>query len=422
MAGEQGSLLEGCRVLDVADEKGMLCGKLLGDLGADVVKIEPPGGDSARNIGPFYKDIPHPEKSLHWFYANLHKRGITLNLETPDGREIFNRLVENADIVVESFEPGYMESLGLGYPELEKINPGIIVTSITPFGQTGPYAHYKATDLVGVAMGGMVQIFGELDRPPNRISAPQFYFLGGLHGAVGSMVAYYHRELTGVGQHVDVSCQQAVVLSLFLIAEIWDMLKFNYRGLGPSYGGRMPDGTVVFNRVIFPCKDGYVFLLLTGGAAASWVNSSKALVEMANQEGMALEMKDYPWEEMDTLKVTQEDFNRFTQSIGPFIETKTKAELLNAALERDIILAPVSTLKDVAESPQLAFRGFWEKVEHPELGETITYPGCPIETSEIPYRVQRRAPLIGEHNEEVYVEELGYSKEQLVVLKNRGII
>lgn len=184
----------------------------------------------------------------------------------------------------------------------------------------------------------------------------------------------------------------------------------------------MPDGTVVFNRVIFPCKDGYIFLLLTGGAAASWVTSSKALVEMANQEGMALEMKDYPWEEMDTLKVTQEDFNRFTQSIGPFIETKTKAELLNAALERDIILAPVSTLKDVAESPQLAFRGFWEKVEHPELGETITYPGCPIETSEIPYRVQRRAPLIGEHNEEVYVEELGYSKEQLVVLKNRGII
>jgi len=422
MAGEQGSLLEGCRVLDVADEKGMLCGKLLGDLGADVVKIEPPGGDSARNIGPFYKDIPHPEKSLYWFYANLHKRGITLNLETPDGREIFNRLVENADIVVESFEPGYMESLGLGYLELEKINPGIIVTSITPFGQAGPYAHYKATDLVGVAMGGMVQIFGELDRPPNRISAPQFYFLGGLHGAVGSMVAYYHRELTGVGQHVDVSCQQAVVLSLFLIAEIWDMLKFNYRGLGPNYGGRMPDGTVVFNRVIFPCKDGYIFLLLTGGAAASWVNSSKALVEMANQEGMALEMKDYPWEEMDTLKVTQEDFNRFTQSIGPFIETKTKAELLNAALERDIILAPVSTLKDVAESPQLAFRGFWEKVEHPELGEPITYPGCPIKISEIPYTVQRRAPLIGEHNEEVYVEELGYSKEQLVVLKNRGII
>lgn len=421
--GEQGdTLLGGCRVLDLADAKGLLCGKLLGDLGADVIKIECPGGDPARNIGPFYEDTPHPEKSLFWYYTNLHKRGITLNIETPDGKEILKRLVATADFVVESFEPGYMEGLGLGYSELERINPGIVMTSITPFGQTGPYAHYKASDIVGVSLGGMVRILGELDRAPNRISAPQFYFLGGLHGAVGSLVAYYHRELTGEGQHVDVSCQQAVVLSLMCVTELWDMLKFSYRGLGTSYGGRMPDGTVAFNRVIFPCKDGFIFLLMTGGAAASWVSSSKALVELANRDGFALELKDYSWEQMDTLTVTQEELNRFTESISPFIRTKTKSELLNIALENDIILAPVSTMQDVAENPQLAFRDFWVKVEHPELEVTMPYPGYPIKISQIIYRVQRRAPLTGEHNEEIYETELGYAKEQLVSLKSRGII
>ena len=185
-------LLAGCRVLDLADEKGILCGKILGDLGADVIKLEPPGGDPARHNGPFYKDIPHPEKSLFWWYTNLNKRGITLNLETEDGRDLFRRLVRTAHFVIESFEPDYMASLGLSYAELEKINRRVIMTSITPFGQSGPYAHYKATDLVGVAIGGMVRMYGDPGRPPVRISAPQFYFLGGIHGAVGSTMAHYY--------------------------------------------------------------------------------------------------------------------------------------------------------------------------------------------------------------------------------------
>jgi crotonobetainyl-CoA:carnitine CoA-transferase CaiB-like acyl-CoA transferase len=420
---EQGaSLLQGCRVLDLADEKGILCGKLLGDLGADVIKIEPPGGDAARNVGPFYKDIPHPEKSLFWFYTNLHKRSITLNLETSDGREIFKRLVKTADFVLESFEPGYMESLGLGYSQLEKINPRVIMTSITPFGQVGPYSHYKATDLTGVAMGGMVYIYGEMDRPPNRLSCPQFYFLGGLHGATGSMVAHYHRELTGEGQHVDVSCQQAVVLSLMIVAEIWDMLKFNYRGMGPFYAGARPGGLPLFSQVIYPCKDGHVFLLLTGAAQAGMVASSKALVEMANREGIALELKDYPWQTIDAATISQEELTRLTDAICEFIKTKTKAELSSVALEKGILLAPLTTVKDVAENPQFATRGFWQQVEHPELDTTITYPGYPIKLNEVPYQIQRRAPLIGEHNEEIYEKELGFSQEQLVILKNCAVI
>ena len=335
-------LLEGCRVLDLTDEKCSLCSKLLAELGADVIKVEPPGGDPARSIGPFYRDIPHPEKSLFWFFTNLHKRGITLNIELPEGRDIFKELVESSDFVVESFEPGYMESLGLGYPEMERINPRIIMTSITPFGQTGPYAHYKTTDIVGVSMGGMVYISGEIDRQPNRISAPQFYYVGGLHGAAGSMVAYYHRELTGEGQHVDVSCQQAVVLSLMVVVEIWDMLKFNYRGMGPNYAGARPGAGPLFSRVIYPCKDGHVFALITGAAQAGMVASSKALAEMANREGMAEELRDYPWQTIDAATITQEELDRIIEPIRVFLETKTKEELFSEALERGILLAPIS--------------------------------------------------------------------------------
>src|SRR3990170_3305135 len=163
-------MLSPYRVLDLTDEKGLLCGKILGDLGADVIKIERPGGDPARRIGPFYHDEPHPEKSLFWFAFNTSKRGITLNIETADGQEIFKRLVQTADFVIETFPPGYLAKLGLGYSDLEKINPGIILVSITPFGQTGPYKDWKGADIVAWATGGDMAPWGEPDRPPIRIS------------------------------------------------------------------------------------------------------------------------------------------------------------------------------------------------------------------------------------------------------------
>jgi len=422
--GEIRGMLSSYRVLDLTDERGLLCGKLLGDLGADVIKIERPGGDPARNIGPFYHDEAHPERSLFWYYANLNKRGITLNLEVPDGRGLFERLVATADFVIESFEPGYLESLGLGYEELEKIKPNIIMTSITPFGQTGPYAHYKTTDLVGVSMGGMVRLFGDLEQPPNRISAPQFYFLGAVHGALGTMMAHYHRELTGEGQYVDVSCQQAVVLALRIAAETWDLLQVNARGMGPhAFIPRVPPDEPIYVPIIWSCKDGHVVAMIFGGAQAGFVKSSRALVALANREGMALELKDYEWEKMDASTMTQDEVSHRNDLLGQFLITKTKAELLEAAIEEEILIIPVNTARDIAESPQLAFREYWVPVEHPELGGTITYPGWPVKCSGMsPYRPQCRAPLIGEDNREVYGEELGLSPEQLVFLKNRGVI
>ena len=174
MTDNSAGMLDQYRILDLTDEKGLLCAKLLGDLGADVIKIERPGGDPARNVGPFYHDEPDPEKSLFWFAFNTSKRGIILDIETAEGQGAFKRLVASADFVIESFPPGYMDKLGLGYLALEKINPGIILVSITPFGQTGPYRDYKTSDIVAWAMGGQMYSWGDADRPPhsNKPSLP----------------------------------------------------------------------------------------------------------------------------------------------------------------------------------------------------------------------------------------------------------
>ena len=421
---EANGILSSYRVLDLTQDGCMLCGKILGDLGADVIQIEPPGGSPTRNTGPFYHDIPDPEKSLTWFFPGLNKRGITLNLETTDGRELFKRLVKTADFVIESFEPGYMKSLGLGYKELEKIKPDIIMTSITPFGQTGPYAHYKVTDMVGVALSGMMWLFGEVDRAPVRIPAPQFYLQGGLQGAMGTMVAHYHRELTEEGQHVDQSCQEAVILTLESATEVWDIYRINRRGHGP--GVQIPRPTPpgpLSHRSIYPCKDGYVMTRgLVGGGQAGALASTRELVEWANQDGHMLELKDFDWASLDGQTVSQEDVNYRMHLVEEFLITKTKAECLERAVKHAILLIPVNNAKDVLESPQMTYREFFKQVEHPELGETILYPGFPIIMSQAQPRIQRRAPLIGDHNEEIYAKELGIPREQLVILKNRGVI
>jgi crotonobetainyl-CoA:carnitine CoA-transferase CaiB-like acyl-CoA transferase len=199
-------MLSPYRVLDLTNEKGFLCGKMLGDLGADVIKIEKPGGDNSRNIGPYYHDEVDPEKSLYWFSYNTNKRGITLDIETTQGKQIFKELVKTADVVVESLPPGNMKELGLGYEELEKINKEIILTSITPYGQTGPYKDFKYSDITLYAMGGYMSSVGDADRPPVRISHHfQTYLHGGGQAAQGVLFALYHREMTGEGQYIDVS-------------------------------------------------------------------------------------------------------------------------------------------------------------------------------------------------------------------------
>ena len=206
-------MLGGYRVLDLTDEKGLLCGKMLGDMGADVIKVERPGGDTARSLGPFYHDEIHPERSLFWFAMNTSKRGITLDIETADGQEIFKKLVKTADFVIESFQPGYLDKLGLGYSMLEKLNPGIILVSITPFGQTGPYKDWKTSDIVSWAMSGEMVMWGEAEDPPVKISGhSQAYMCAGADACMGAVTALLHRSIAGEGQQVDVSIFESCVL------------------------------------------------------------------------------------------------------------------------------------------------------------------------------------------------------------------
>ncbi len=415
-------LLTGFRVLDLTDEKGDFCGKVLGDFGADVIKVEPPGGSCARNIGPFYQDFPHPERSLSWFATNTSKRGITLDLGQPAGREIFERLARTAHFVVESCRPGYMQGLGLGYAELEAIKPDIILTSITPFGQTGPYSGYQATDLVGLAMGGLMSILGEHNRPARISSGPQAYLQAGLQAAMASVMAHYHRQVSGEGQHVDVSMQEAVVLTVPIVAETYEFMKVNIFGTGPFYFTARPQPPgPLFIKYLLPCKDGHVLLMASGGHPG-YVRSTRAIIAWANEEGLCHDILDIDLPNWNVMTVPQETMDRMARSLTQFLMTKTKAELFRGALERGIWMAPCNTTADISRDAHLEARGFWEKVDHPELGRELTYAGAPLKMSSDAWRIRCRAPLIGEHNTEIYGGELGLATEELAILKSQNVI
>ncbi|MFC1989297.1 CaiB/BaiF CoA transferase family protein [Chloroflexota bacterium] len=407
-------MLSPYRVLDLTDEKGLLCGKILGDLGADVIKIEKPGGDPARRIGPFYHDKPDQETSLFWFAFNASKRGITLDIETADGQDIFKRLVKNTDVIVESFPPGYMDRLGLGYSDLEKVNPGIIMVSITPFGQTGPYKDYKTSDIIAWAMGGQMYSWGDADRPPIRIShIPHAYLHAAGDAATGVLTALYYREMTGEGQQVDISIQASVARNVIQATLQWDMVKIIQQRGELSAKIRITR--------IWPCKDGYVVNFYFGGPQMK--HRSLALVNWMDSEGMDVDfLKELDWDTLDFETTTQDVVDRLEEPTGKFFMSHTKAELMEGALKHGAMLYPVSDTRDIVESVQLAARGFWAEVEHPELDTTIAYPGAFAHCSEAPPRISCPAPLIGEHNQEVFEKELGISREELLMLKQAKVI
>jgi crotonobetainyl-CoA:carnitine CoA-transferase CaiB-like acyl-CoA transferase len=395
-----------------------MCGRILGDFGADVIKVERPGGDSCRNIGPFYHDITHPEKSLFWFVYCANKRGITLNIKSAGGKEIFEKLVKTADVVVESFPPGYLDSLGLGYTELSRVNPSLIMTSITPFGQTGPYRHFKGPDLVTWSIGGMAQVSGYPDRPPLRVSFAQSYPQGGAVGAVGTIFALYYRTVSGEGQYVDVSIQEQVVRILCNVRHFWDVCHIN---LSRSGQNRVGLSSASNNRLIWQCKDGYVCFNTAFGAGLGG-RSNQGLVDWMNSEGIKDDyLNSIDWSTYSVAQTTEEQFARMETPISKFFMKHTMNELFEGAIERRIMIYPAYSAKEIVEDPQLSDRGFLQKLEHPELGETITYPGAFVKLSATESGLRRRAPLIGEHNKEVYVD-LGLSDEDLLMLKQSGVI
>jgi crotonobetainyl-CoA:carnitine CoA-transferase CaiB-like acyl-CoA transferase len=411
-------LLSSCRILDLTDEKGFLCGKILADLGADVIKIEKPGGDKARNLGPFYHDASDPEKSLYWFAYNLNKRGITLNIEAREGRKIFTKLVKKADFVLESLDPGYLDNLGLNYLKLSKINPRIIMTSISPFGRNGPYKNYKASDIEVMAMGGMMYITGEPEQPPLRISLPQAFLLASAHGAAASMVAHFYRETSGEGQHVDVSAQECVLWEVANAIPLWELNQNILKRAGSHIAGRW---TGTKQRLLWKCQNGYVLFYILGGAFG--VKTNRAIVKWMEEKNIAPEfLRNFNWDAFDMATQTQEMQDQIEMHISKLFSMYTKEELYNQALQRGIMLYPVNTGKDIIENDQLKYREFWVDINHPELSANITYPGAFARLSETPLNIRYRAPLIGEHNLEIYQGELGLSGSKLNDLLHAGVI
>jgi benzylsuccinate CoA-transferase BbsE subunit len=415
-------LLSCYRVLDLTNEKGFLCGKALGDLGADVIKIEKPGGDPSRNIGPFYHDIPDPEKSLYWFAFNANKRSITLDIETADGREIFKELVKTADVVVESFTPGYMDRLGLGYGVLSQINPGIILTSISGFGQEGPYRDYNDRDIAVWAMSGYMYIMGEPDRPPLTPSYRHGHLIGAINGAVGTMIALCQRALTGEGQQVDAATHQGLCFAISIETKVpWATQKINTRRQGRIRERILTkDGEVKFP-FLWDCKDGSVVITIWFGQGFEKAN--RAFVEWIESDGIDPGiLKRIDWRTESWRNYTVADANEAFETISKFFKKHTKMELYNGALERRIQLTPLLTPKDQLDFPQFIARDFWKKVPHPELETEITYPGGFVKISDAECGIRFRAPLIGEHNDEIYKKELGMSTDELVVMKQRRVI
>jgi len=412
------SALGGYRVLDLTDEKGLFCGKILADLGADVIKIEKPGGDPARNIGPFYGDTPDPQKSLFWFAYNVNKRGVTLDIETPDGKELFRRLVKTADCVVESFDPGYLDELSLGYKVLNRLNSRIILTSITPFGQTGLYKDYKGADIVLWGMGGIMYLCGDPDRPPVQVSFPQAYLTGAAEAAAETMVAVYYQEATGKGQHVDVSIHASIPWLTMEGVEFWPMLQVNVKRKGVL---RENQGNGSLERQIWRCKDGYVHFSIYGGQVAE--RFMPGLIKWLEEDGAVTEtLKQINWADTDLLHLSQEECDAIVSPLETFLKKRTRAEIYEGTKKHRALVYPVNSPADMIEDPQLKARGFWEKLEHADLDAKLTYPGAFAKLSKTPIKVRHPAPRIGEHNEDLYLKELGLSSKELVRLKQSGVI
>jgi crotonobetainyl-CoA:carnitine CoA-transferase CaiB-like acyl-CoA transferase len=400
--------LSDMKVIDLTQNiEGPVCTKRLADFGADVIKIEPPGtGDGARNTGPFYKDEPHPEKSGLFLYLNTNKRGITLDLETGPGRDIFLELVKRADVVVENFKPSVKERLGLSYEELEMVNPRLVMTSITPFGQTGPYRDYEMTELMAFGMGGPMYHKGKADREPVKYGATPTLYHAGAVAAMATAVAFYGMRRHGTGDYIDVSIMDTQLGTMDGRASA--LMQYQFSGRMAHRGAPMGVGPAGTGSGMFPCADGYVHFY--GGLR---------LERQTRMMGDPPELADPKFYNPETQgdPLVREEYEAYFLS---WLVNHTKQEIFELGQEATNVCAPMNTIDEVLVDPQASVRGLFVEVDHPMTG-TVKYPGRPFIMEETPWVLRRPAPLLGQHNAEV-LEELGYGPEELVTLRQSGII
>jgi benzylsuccinate CoA-transferase BbsE subunit len=402
MSGNHIPLLS-IRVLDLAGERASYCSKLLAGMGAEVIKIEPPGGDRLRTIGPFCKFSSYPDNSLFFLYHNIGKKSITLDLKKNKGRELFKSLIVQADVLIESFAPGYLETIGLHYASLCDINPRMIMASVTGFGQSGPYSRYKSCDLVSSAMGGQMFVCGIPDGYPLKLYGHQSFYIASLFSAVGILIALLQRRATGCGQWLDLSIHEAVTSTLEQV-----MMRYFNDGVVP-----VRSGNVYWNgsASVLPCKDGFIFLTF----GREW----DTLIELLGNENMAEDLIEEKWkeEEYRTAHITH-----ILEVLEKWTSTHTVTELFETGQLMRFPWAPVNSPEKLFNDSQLGTRGFFVDVEHPEHKRSFLYPGMPWRFSGFHPGKQERAPLPGEHNYEIYHDELGIPADEIERLAQAQII
>jgi CoA:oxalate CoA-transferase len=398
--------LSDLKVVEFSDfVSGPYCGKLMSNTGAEVIKVENPGlGDKARSWGPFPKDLPHLEKSGLFLFLNTNKKGVTLNLETATGIKIFCELLKRADVLIEDHPTKEMNRLGLNYTKIKKMNPQLVVTSISAFGKTGPFKNYKGNDLIATHSGA--EAFGNPDEgvkvpathPPLKGANHAADFMVGLTAAACTLGAVIGRQRSGKGQQIDLSQQEAIAST-----GRQQLAYYSVQGETPS----REFGRKKFGGFLYPCKDGYVVI---------WIGPHyPKVVEMMGNPGWAQE-------ELFANPLTRNNYiGELNQLISLWTAGYTAEEINSMAIKFGVPCSLVRSVKDLVADEQLEYRKYWQEIEHPEAGK-IKYPGAPFRLSETPAKIVRPAPMLGQYNEEVFCGILGYSRQDLVKMRQGGII
>lgn len=383
------------------------CAKLLADLGAEVIKVEQPGsGDEARSHGPFPQDEPDREKSGLFHLLNANKLGVTLNVASQQGREIMLKLIAQADVLVEDNPPSLLKSYGLDYDSIEGVNTRLVLTSITPFGHSGPYKDYKGYDIICCALGGVSFAIGDPHREPLSLPLSQSHYQAGANAAAATMVAVLARETMSRGQHVDIS--EADVLSFYSAS---NSLMYIFHGMEWRRAGhRAPDSGGSYPYTVLPCKDGYVCLIARSGQEWSRIVKMLGEPEWAKQpryQDRHAMGREYP-DEVDAL-------------ITPWLMEHTKDEVFQLCRQHGVPFAPVRDFREVLNDEHLQQRNFFVETAAP-FGKPAKFPGPPYRFSKTPWQLKSPAPRLGEHNREIFVNRLGYTEGDLQRLKSEGVI
>ena len=393
-------VFEGVKVLDLSEDiAGSFCARLLADYGADVLKLEPPAGAALRKMGPFFGDDPHGEKSLFYLVMNLNKKGATLNLETATGRSLLKQLAQHVDVIIEADRPGRLSQLGLGYHEISEMNPGLVMTSITPFGQDGPYSQYLGEEIVSYAMGMIMSISGVQGEEPLKHGGFQAQYEGGLNGAAATAMALFMQLNTGEGQHIDVSTTECVASTMLATQTL-------YPFSGGTPARRRPSGSMFGHPM--PCADGWIIVQTGGGASWEDISGFFQSPEMLEPRFSNQAQRSQHGEELDEIVLNN-------------IKGRSKWELFPKAAQARMLFGLVQTPSELAECAQLASRDFYREIDHPVIGK-IKVPAVLFNLSLTPYVQCAPAPTLGQHNQEIYVDGLGYSQQDMNRLRQLNVI